>query len=200
MKTLSERDKRALLLLAVAGVFLIPAVWYSYSSDTPAGIVQASAVTSLADAQKRLDKMRQLAAQAPGREEALKKLQEQLAAREKKMLMADTAAQAQAQLLQVLRRVGRTQMPPLEIRGGEFAPVKRLGDDYGEAPVTVAFECRIDQLLNMITELTMQPELSAVEELRIYAANPKEKTVNVRVTVAGVVPRKLVPVRQGAQF
>lgn len=200
MKNLSEREKRLLLFLAIAAVFLIPAIWYNYSSDSSTGVVEANTATSLADAQKRLDTMRKIAAQAPGREEALKKLRDQLAIREKKILVDNTAAQAGAQLMQVLRRVGKTQVPPLDIRGGEFVTVRPFGNDYGVTPVTVTFECRVDQLLNFITDLSLQPELTAVEELRLYAANPKEKTMNVRLTVAAVVPRKLVPEKKGTQF
>ena len=37
-------------------------------------------------------------------------------------------------------------------------------------------------------------------EMRIGAANPKNKTVTVRLTLSGVIPRKLVPEQKGASL
>jgi hypothetical protein len=37
----------------------------------------------------------------------------------------------------------------------------------------------------------------ATNELSINAANAKQKTVSVRMTVSGLVPRRLVPVKKG---
>jgi hypothetical protein len=36
--------------------------------------------------------------------------------------------------------------------------------------------------------------------MRITSANPKEKTVNVRLTLSGVIPRKLVPEQKGTSL
>jgi hypothetical protein len=70
-----------------------------------------------------------------------------------------------------------------------------MGADYGEVPVTVTMECPIEQLLNIVAELTSQPELVAVTELRVYSANQKMKTMNVRLAVSAVVPKKLLPAK-----
>ena len=63
--------------------------------------------------------------------------------REAGVIQAETAQQAQAQLLQVIRTLGKADN--IDARGGEFGPVKPLGDDYGEVSVAVSFECRIEQ-------------------------------------------------------
>src|SRR5262249_38176088 len=118
---------------------------------------------------------------------------------ERRVLQADTAAQAQAQLLQIVRRVAQSQNPVVEVRGSEFGAVKALGD-YGEAPVSINVECGIEQLLNILSELTAQQELIAVNELRIYSANAKQKTNNVRLMVTAVVPKRLVPEKKGGSF
>jgi hypothetical protein len=75
--------------------------------------------------------------------------------------------------------------------------VQPLGKDYGEAAVVVTFECRIEQLVNFLAVLTAEPELLATNEIRVISTNQKEKKVSVRLTLAGVVPRKLVPEKRG---
>lgn len=194
---LSERDRRALLILgcAVVGIML-----YMLITDTSGPGQTVAPGNSITTAEKRLDRMRQIAAQVPGREEAYKLVAAQLATREKRVLQADTAAQAQAQLLQMVRRVARGQNPPVEIKASEFGQVKPLGDDYGEVPVSVQMECTIEQLLNITTELTSQQELAAVNELRVYSANQKQKTTNVRLSVSSIVPKRLMPEKKGASF
>lgn len=194
--TLSERDRRALLILGFAAIGVLI---YVLVTDSPSGETDTP-VESISASEKRLERMRVLSAQVPGREEVYKQVSAQLAGREKRVLQADTAAQAQAQLLQTIRRVARAQSPAVEIRASEFGNVRPLGDHYGEAPVSVTIECGIEQLLNIVTELTSQPEITAVNELRIYSANQKQKTTNVRLSVSAVVPRRLVPERKGAAF
>ncbi|MCC6343371.1 MAG: hypothetical protein IT166_14290 [Bryobacterales bacterium] len=194
--TLSERDRRALLILGFAAIGVLI---YVLVTDSPSGETDTPA-ESISSSEKRLERMRLLSAQVPGREEIYKQVSAQLAGREKRVLQADTAAQAQAQLLQTIRRVARAQSPAVEIRASEFGNVRPLGDHYGEAPVSVTIECGIEQLLNIVTELTSQPEITAVNELRIYSANQKQKTTNVRLSVSAVVPRRLVPERKGASF
>ncbi|MBV6431034.1 MAG: hypothetical protein IANPNBLG_01156 [Bryobacteraceae bacterium] len=194
--TLSERDRRALLILGFAAIGVLI---YVLVTDSPSGETDTP-VESISASEKRLERMRVLSAQVPGREEIYKQVSAQLAGREKRVLQADTAAQAQAQLLQTIRRVARAQSPAVEIRASEFGNVRPLGDHYGEAPVSVTIECGIEQLLNIVTELTSQPEITAVNELRIYSANQKQKTTNVRLSVSAVVPRRLVPERKGASF
>lgn len=196
--TLNERDRRALLLL---GMFVAGVLLYVVISDSSAGAGSTeSPREAIAAAEQRLEKMRLAAAQVPAQEAVFKQVQAQLAQREKRILQADTAAQAQAQLLGIVRKVARAQNPPVEIRASEFGQVRPLGDAYGEVPVSVTMECGVDQLLNVITEVTSQPELAAAQEMRIYSANQKQKTTNVRLTVTAAVPRRLVPEKRGSSF
>lgn len=194
---LSDRDRRALLVLgcAVVGVLL-----YVLIADSAGPGQTVSPQDRIAAAEKRLERMRQLVAQVPGREEVHKQVTAQLAAREKRLLIADTGAQAQAQLRQIITRVTSAQNPPVQLKASEFNALKPLGTDYGEVPVSVTMECRIEQLLNIITELSSQPEAVAITELRIYSANQKEKTTQVRMTVSAAVPKRLIPERKGSAF
>jgi hypothetical protein len=47
----------------------------------------------------------------------------------------------------------------------------------------------------MLAGLAARKELVSTSDLRVNATNAKEKNITVHLTVAGVVPRKLVPER-----
>jgi hypothetical protein len=189
---LGKRDQRAVLLLALAAAVMV-VVKFGVGSSGPE--VAEASVDSVEMAEKKLLRFRQLAATVPAKEAAQKQARAELASRETGIIPGDTAQQAQAQLLQVIRALGKTEN--IDARGGEFGPVRPLGEDYGEVTVTVAFECRIEQLLNFLAALTAEKSLLATNEIRIVSANPKEKTVNVRLALSGVIPRKLVPEQKG---
>jgi hypothetical protein len=199
--TLPSRDRRALALLGVSALLAL-AYRFWPSSAAPVTIV-APAGDPITIAEKRLAKLRETAATVPAKEDIFKKVSADLAAREKGLIAANTAAQAQAQLIQIIRRLGASEMPPVEIRATELGGVRALGDDYSEAVVSVQIDCRIDQLVNILAALPSQPELVTTSDLRVVSSNAKEKTVGVRITLAGVVPRRLVPEKPkngGARF
>ena len=117
------------------------------------------------------------------------------------MIQADTAAQAQANLLDLVRRVARAETPPLEFGTVELRQeIEPLGADYGEVRISVPLTCKIEELVNFLADLTKQPEAIATTELRVAAADTKQKTISVRLTVSGVVPRRLVPEKKGLRF
>ena len=155
----------------------------------------AAPLDSIPQAEKRLERLRRLAATVPARETALKEVKRELAEREKRLLSAETASQAQAQLLQIVRRVGKDN--GIDVRGGEIGSVRPLSDDYGEVAVSVVFDCQIDKLVNFLAALTTEPEAMSTSDIRIAPSNPKQKTVGVRVTLSGVVRRSLVPAKKG---
>lgn len=192
MKPLSKRDRRALIVLAVSGaVFAAVWFWPQPSADAAAG------KESVAQAEGRLTRLRRLAAAVPAREEIDQRVSAELARREAGLIIAETAPQAQAQLLQVVRRVAGAQSPPLDIKGSEFSPVQAFGDAYGEVTVVISMECGIEQILNFIADLSKQPELIATSNLQFRQAQAKKKTVPVRITISGIVPKKLVPQKKG---
>jgi len=195
--TITDRDRKALQLLG--GALLIVGVIYFWP-DGASAVDGPLAADSPALVEQRLDRVRRMMLQAPDKEAVLKAAQADLAAREKGLLQADTAPQAQAQLFQILRRVGRSLPQPVEIRANEIGQAKSFGDDYGEVSVSVGFECGIEQLVNFLAELGAQPELLATTDLRVGFAREKDKILPVRLTVSGVVPRKLIPEKKGMQF
>jgi hypothetical protein len=191
--TLTQRDRRALVLLGSALALIVVLRVAVYNDKPAAQVIAASDSAPLAE--KRLDRLRQIAATIPGKQAVLKQVSAEAALREKGIIQAPTAQQAQAHLLETLRRVGKTEA--IDVRGGEFPPLQPLGQDYGEAAVTINFDCRIEQLVNFLAALTAETELLSTKNIRVIAGNAKEKKVGVRLTLAGVVPRKLVPEKRG---
>ena len=185
--TLQGRDRRALSILAVAVVLV--AIWWMAGGD-PATPAVVAAVDNVPAAEKRLARLRLLAASVPGKDQVLRQVQSELGRREAGLIQADTAAQAQAQLVQIVRRLARAEN--LDIRNTEIGEVKKFGADYGEVAVAANFECGIEQLLNLMAALTAQKEMIGTTDLRIGTANPKQKTMPVRLTVSGLVRKELV--------
>jgi hypothetical protein len=190
--TTGTLDRRTLLVL-VAGVLLVLVLRFVVMADKRPEVL--AAYDSVPLAETRLAKLRAAVATVPGKEKVDKQAAAELATREKGMIRADTAAQAQAQLLEIIRRVGKDD--GIDVRGAEEMKVRPLADDYGEVVVAVSFTCRIEQFINFMTDLANRPEMVATSDIRVAASNPKEKTVQVRLGLSGVVPRKLVPQKKG---
>jgi Tfp pilus assembly protein PilO len=194
-----ERDKRALILLGVGLAVFFLVFLATRSSDSGGTVVQP--IESVDRLRKQLDRQRQIAATLPAKQEIYKKVSNELAEREKGLLAGDTAAQAQARLVQILNEVARNQTPPLEIRQTELGQPRHFSDAYGEVPVSITMDCRTDQLVNFMAFLSVQPELIATEQVSFAASNAKTKMMPVRLTVTGLVPTKLVPEKKaGASF
>ncbi len=188
--------RRAITWTMVSGILtLLLTYWQSSSPST----VAVASTDSVGMAEKHLAKLREAAATVPQKRDVFKQVSGDLAMREQGIINADTAQQAQGQMIQILRKLGHDENPPVEIRSQEFGPVRPLekSDVYGEVLVSIQIECGIDQLVNILVGLAARPELIASNEVRITAANPKAKTLVVRLTVSGVVPRKLVPGKKG---
>ena len=191
-----QRDKRALLVLGAALVLAF-IFWMAGSSPASSAKVVAP-VESVDRLEKGLANLRTRAAALPVKEALLKQASAELAEREKGLISGDTADQAQAQLLQVLRRVAKAQTPPLEIRQVELGQPRSYGSAYGQVTVSVTIDCRIDELVNLLATLSAQPETIATDEIRFGMANPKQKTMPVRLTVSGIVAGRLAPQTKGA--
>jgi len=187
-----DRKKLAVLL---AGLALLAFRLVTLFRDAPAPVVASA--ESIPIAERRLERMRLLAATVPGKEAVLKLAQAELAAREAGILKADTAAQAGAQLLDVIRKSALAN--GIDARGAEEVNrVKPLANDYGEVSVTVTFTCAIEQLVNFLAGLANEPQILATNEINVSGGNDKNKNVQVRLSLSGVVPKKLVPERKGA--
>jgi Tfp pilus assembly protein PilO len=196
---LGERDKRALKLLAYAAVpALALLLWPASDStaETAAAAVPAGANTPEA-LEKHLQRLRKKQAELPVKQGVAKDLTAQLVAREKGLIRADTLAQAQAQLTQVVRQTGRGQ--GIDFRAVSTGQSRVYGGEYGEIVITASAECKIEQLVNFLAELTKLPELLSTEDLRINSSgNVKEKNLSFQVSISGLVPKKLIPEKRSA--
>src|SRR5947208_13764798 len=124
----SARDRRLVPLLAMLALGLILALRFRVFSNDAAAVVAPS--DSIPAAEKRLERLRQIAATVPGKEAVMKQAAGELEPRERGMLKAETSAQAQAQLQDMLHRLG--QLNVFDVHGVEDLRIRVIGD-YGEA-------------------------------------------------------------------
>ena len=194
--TIQDRDKRALIILG--GILVLTAIYW-VATSTPSTGAQAAVVPvdSLERAQKRLAYLRTAETALNGKEQLLKQVSAELSEREKGLLPGDSAAQAQAQLLQILQNVAKAQMPPIQIRQVELGQPRSFGDAYGVVTVSITVDSRIEELVNFLASLSAVPEQVATEEIRFGASHPKQKNMPIRLTVSGIVQRKLIPQKKG---
>jgi len=196
---LQPRERKFLIAWAICVPVLGLVYWLSDSSPAVnAPRASTAPVETIDHAQKRLAYLRNAEATVSGKQAVLEQAKAELATREKGLLPGDSASQAQAQLLQVLQRVAATQNPPLQMRQVELGQPKTFGENYGLVTVSVTIDARIDEIVNFLAGLNAQPEAVATDDLRFGAAHPKSKAMPVRLTVSGVVPRKLLPQKKGA--
>jgi hypothetical protein len=199
--TLGDRDRRALIILGAAVVVGGFIYWFSNSSPSTSSATSGSVAVapgeSIDRAQRRLANLRRQAATLSGKEAVLKQVSAELSEREKGLIPGETAEEAQAQLLQVVRRVARAQTPPIEMSQVELGRPRTYGTAYGQVSVSITLTCRIDELVNFLAALGAQPELASTEEIRFGASHPKQKTMPIRLTVTGLVARRLIPQQKG---
>ena len=186
-------DRRKLIIL-VAGLALLAIVLVRQTRDDSPGTVVAAG-DSIPLAERRLERLRQLAATVPGKEAVLQQARAELQSREAGILKSDTAAQAQAQLMDVIRRVATAN--GIDARGAEELRVQPLATDYGEVLVAVTFTCGIEQFVNFLAALANESEILATNEINVSGGTDKKKAVQVRLSLSGVVPKKLVPAKRG---
>jgi len=190
--TFGELDRKSALLLAVGVVLLILVLRYRVF-DSGTGEVVAPA-DSIPMAEQRLERVRRLAATVPAKEATLKEASAELTTREKGLLTADTAEQAKAQLLDIIHRVAGAN--GIDSRGLEQSNVTQLANDYGEVTVGVTFTCAIEQLVNFLSAIANEPQIVATNEIHVSGGSDKKKNVLVRLSLSGVVPKRLAPAKK----
>jgi len=183
--TVGSFNRRTGMQLA-AGVGAILLLKFVVFSDKQPAVVAAA--ENVPAAELRLKRVREKAATVAELEKQFKEAKADLDAREGGILKADTAAQAQATIQDLLHRVG--QANGIDIRGVEDQRIRPLGADYGEASVSVRFTCQIEQLVNFLAALANEPAFST-NEINVTSTNDKKKAIQVRLTLSGVVTRKI---------
>ncbi len=186
--TTGSLDRRMVFLL-VGSLAVALVIRFGVYSDPAAPVVAAS--ESIPQAEQRLEQLRRIAATVDGKEAIKKQADTELAVREKGLIQADTEAQARAQLLELTTNIARSN--GIETHGMDEVRDKPVSGDYGEISVTVSFNCGIEQLVNFLAALSNQTQILATNEIRVAGGNDKKKNVQVRLSVSGLVPRKLLP-------
>jgi hypothetical protein len=184
-------------MLIASGALLIPAAAWRFGLFGGAEADSVPAAAAIPIAENRLASLRVRAASVPAKEERFRQAQAELATREKGLLKADTKSQAQAQLIETLQAIARAN--GIEARGVERIGELVVNGDYGEVNVEVAFVCRIDQLVNLLASLADQPQIMAVNTLRVSGGNDKEKNIQVRLSVGALVARTMLPQKKGGR-
>src|SRR5579872_6944162 len=147
--TVGSIDRRQVILLA-AGLAVIAILRFVVLADRTGSAVVAP-TESIPLAERRLERLRQMASTLNGEEQMLKQAQAELATREAGMLKADTRPQAQAQLINLVQAVAKAN--GIDSHGVERMADALVSNDYGEVTVEVAFTCGIEQLVNLLAAL-----------------------------------------------
>jgi len=187
MPSLSQRDRRALVALTAAVV-----VFLVFQFDLlPARRPVAASSTSIEGAEKRLRRLQESARQKPRVAAEAAAAAQALAEAEKGLLAAATPAVASAQMLEILKELLRSH--GISLQTSEFGPVKPVGEDYAQVPLTIGFSCGIEQWINLMSALRNAPQVLASQDLRIAPGDPKNKSMHVRMVVAGYIRASLLP-------
>jgi Tfp pilus assembly protein PilO len=187
---------RKITLFGTLGVMLASVlVRYGAFSGDQNNVVVAH--DTIPVAKQRLENLRRKAALVPGKEAVLKQVQAELAEREKGIVMADTAEQARAHLMDLLSHTATAN--GFNAQGAsQLIDPKPLGKDkeYGQVSLGQNFTCGIDQLVNFLSAIANEPEILATDTITIAPVRNKNKDIHVNLTLSGVVVKKLVPERK----
>jgi hypothetical protein len=191
--TVGTLDRRKLVMLGVSVVVMLLLRFVVLSDRAPEVVTVTESAPA---AEQRLQRVREMAATVSGKQASLDKAMAELKTRESGMIVADTAAQAEAQLMDIVHRVAGAN--GFDARGAEqLNDARPLGTDYGQVSVTQTFTCQIEQLVNFLSQLANEPQILFVTDLHISGGSDKKKAVSVRLGLGGVVSKKLVPVKKG---
>ncbi len=189
LEQLTERERK--LVLALLPALLITAVVYFWTEPSPAEAPVLDKAAAIDTARQRLERGRATAATLPARQENRKTLEASLAGWEKRLIVADTPAQALVQLNQLFRRVARVQGSSVDIRSIDLGTIQPAGD-YLDVMVNIAFDCQVEGLVNLLADLSAQPEYLTWRDLRIVSNDSKQKRIQVFFTLVGLAPTRIL--------
>ena len=179
---ISKRDKRALQLGAMAltlWVILRFAVFPAWDRWQPARAELPLRETALV-------KYRQALATVGADQRTAESLQSRLRETESGLLENTSAALAAAEFQDWIRQATGNQ--GIELQSSQFMALRLQPDGYAQVPVALQFRCRLDQLVNFLSELRSGPKIVAIPRLQMQSTgSPAERTIAVNLTVAGVM-------------
>jgi len=181
---MSGRDKRALTIAGIAAaIFLLLAygafpVWDAWQAERGGLPVR----------EQTLRKFREAVESRPLREAENATLEARLREAEAGLLTGDTPAIAGAELREWIQQLAADSS--MEIVSSQFLPARPLGNDYWQVPLGVQMKGRLDSLLNFLKACGSGAKTLSVARLQIQRLGDAQKSVQVNLTVAGVLPRE----------
>ena len=178
---IGKRDQRALLLGGVAlavWVILRLAIlpgWDRWQQDR----------TEMPLRETALIKYRQALAAESADKRTAESLRNRLRESESGLLQSSTPALASAEFQDWVRQT--TTNHAIELRTSEFLALRPQAHGYAQVPLGLQFQCRLDQLVNFLSELRSGSRIVAIPRLQIQSTGGPEKLVLVSLTVAGVM-------------
>ena len=178
---MQRRNKLALtggaiaLGLFVVFQFLVFPVWDSLQETR----------SNLPIQQKKLEKYREVARTAPIRTGEVATVETRLRQAESGLLASMTAALASAELQDLVTQLADKER--IDLHANTFLPVKAVSPEYATVPMTVQFQCRLDQFMSLLRDFSDNPKYLTVSKLSIQPTAAKDKSVSVGLEVAGIM-------------
>ncbi len=177
-KNLSERDKRALRVLAV--VLALALLWL-LGGTLPASR-QAAAEASLETLEQRYLLARQVAARQPARERESRQVTRAMAQLESGLLQSPSPALAQAEVRTAMS--GFLERAGIELERSSFAPPETAGP-YDAVSLGVEFRCEMEQFVDLLATLANAETLLAPRNVELRPDGSGANSIRVRLTVEG---------------
>ena len=184
---IQSRDRRALMILLTAGALFAVMQLDFFFPSTGSPLVGGS----IEGAQERF-----LDAQVQARQKPLVGAESQEAAKalaefESGLLQAESAELAKAEMRQV---VGNLLVAEgITMRASRFGNVELEQDYFAQVPLTVDFDCRVEQFVNWMTTLSNSERLLTTRRIVLRPTKTETKAVRAQVTVSGYLPVSRTP-------
>ncbi|MBI4459150.1 MAG: hypothetical protein HY648_03700 [Acidobacteria bacterium] len=178
---LRRQDKRALSMAAGAVAlflffqFAVFPLWDRWQQER----------LNLPVQEQTLVKYRQAVAAAGLRSAETTSLEARLREAEAGLLAGESAALASAELQDLVKQLTAAQS--INVGSSNFLPTRPVGEDYVQVPLGMQFQCRIDQLVNLLQAVAQSPKNLRVLRLQIQAISAAEKLLQVNLTVGGLM-------------
>ncbi len=183
-----SKDRRALAVLAAAVVLFL-----LLQADVllPRGGGSSLWSGSVEAAEQRLMLAQAKTGRGPRVDARRESARKSLASLEQGLLTAEDAALADAEMRQLMGNLLTTE--GITMRGSSFGRKTLEGEDYAQAPLIVDFDCRIEQLVNLMAAMANAPQLLTTRRMLVRPGNQETKSITVRMTVSGYLPAARTP-------
>ena len=178
---ISKRDRRA---LQWGGLAL--ALWLALRfALLPAWDQWQQARAELPMRETTLIKYRQALTAMDADQKTAEAMQARLRQAESGLLQNTSPALAAAEFQDWIRQtMGGHQ---IDLRSSSFLAVRPQPSGYTEVPLGLQFQCRMDQLAELLADLQSGPKIVSVPRMQIQSTGGAEKLLSVSLTVAGVM-------------